>query len=138
MKNPDEMSFDEFDEYINPRPSENEFDRIVDRALSRRDLLKGVVAFGGVAAFGNTLMPTQASAADSRFAFEAIAASTEDNITVPPGYTVRVKPSVITTMEWRCTRTAINSYSLQIMNTATEVSFGETEAKARRKMTMTY
>jgi len=90
MKNPDDMSFDEFDEYINPKPDENDFDRIVDRALSRRDLLKGVVAFGGVAAFGSTLMPTQAIAADSRFAFEAIAASTADNITVPPGYTATV------------------------------------------------
>jgi len=90
MKNPDDMSFDEFDEYINPKPDENDFDRIVDRALSRRDLLKGVVAFGGVAAFGNTLMPTQALASESRFAFEAIASSTEDGITVPPGYTARV------------------------------------------------
>jgi len=89
MKNPDDMSFDEFDEYINPKPDENDFDRVVDRALSRRDLLKGVLAFGGVAAFGNTLMPTQASAASSRFAFDAIAASTADGITVPAGYTAR-------------------------------------------------
>ena len=90
MKNTDDMSFDEFDEYINPKPDECDFDRVVDRAMSRRDLLKGVVAFGGVAAFGNTLMPTQASAAKSRFAFEGIATSTADNITVPPGYTARV------------------------------------------------
>ena len=90
MKNTDDMSFDEFDEYINPKPDECDFDRVVDRAMSRRDLLKGVVAFGGVAAFGNTLMPTQASAGKSRFAFEGIATSTADNITVPPGYTARV------------------------------------------------
>ncbi len=90
MKNPDDMSFDEFDEYINPKPEENDFDRIVDRALSRRDLLKGVVAFGGVAAFGNTLMPTEAIAADSRFAFDAIAVSTADGISVPAGYSAQV------------------------------------------------
>ena len=42
MKNTDDMSFDEFDEYINPKPDECDFDRVVDRAMSRRDLLKGV------------------------------------------------------------------------------------------------
>ena len=41
MKNIDDMSFDEFDEYINPKPDECEFDRVVERAMSRRDLLKG-------------------------------------------------------------------------------------------------
>jgi len=85
MKNPDDMSFDEYDEYINPRPNETDFDRVLERAISRRDLLKGVVALGGVAAFGNTLMSAPASAAQTRFAFEAIASSTADGITVPPG-----------------------------------------------------
>jgi len=93
MKNPNDMSFDEFDEYINPRPSETDFDRVLDRAMSRRDVLKGVVALGGVAAFGNTLMPSQASAAQTRFAFDAIAISTADDVTVPPGYTARVLSS---------------------------------------------
>lgn len=90
MKSPDDMSFDEYDEYINPRPNEIDFDRVLDRAMSRRDLLKGVVALGGVAAFGNTLMPREAFAAESRFAFDAIAVSTADEVTVPPGYTARV------------------------------------------------
>lgn len=88
--NPDDLSFDEFDEYINPRPAETDFDRIVDSALSRRDLLKSVMAFGSVAAFGNVLINTPASAAQNRFAFSAIPSSTADNITVPPGYKAHV------------------------------------------------
>ena len=90
MKNPDDMSFDEFDEYINPKPDENDFDRVLDRAMSRRDLFKGVLAFGGVAAFGNTLMPTPVAAAETRFAFDAVPASTFDGITLPPGYSSHV------------------------------------------------
>ncbi len=90
MRNPDDLSFDEFDEYINPRPEETEFDRVLDRSMSRRDLLKGVVALGGVAAFGNTLMSQPAFAAPNRFAFDAIAVSTADGVTVPAGYTARV------------------------------------------------
>lgn len=45
MKNPDDMSFDEFDEYINPRPEQTDFDRVMDRAMSRRDLHKFEVRF---------------------------------------------------------------------------------------------
>ena len=90
MKNPDDLSFDEFDEHINPKPEQSDFDRVLDRAMSRRDLLKSVVALGGVAAFGSTLMPRPATAADTRFAFDAIAMSTADDITVPSGYTARV------------------------------------------------
>lgn len=90
MKNPDDISFDEHDELINPRPEETEFDRVMERALSRRDLMKGVMVFGGVAALGNTLMPTFTQAAPHRFAFDAVAASTADDITVPPGYNVQV------------------------------------------------
>jgi len=63
MKNPDDISFDEHDELVNPRPEETDFDRIVESALSRRDLLKGVMVFGGVAALGNTLMPAITQAA---------------------------------------------------------------------------
>ena len=90
MKNPDELSFDEHDELINPKPEETDFDRVMDRALSRRDLMKGVMVFGGVAALGNTLFPAITEAAPHRFAFYAIDASTADNITVPPGYSAQV------------------------------------------------
>lgn len=89
-KNEQDMSFDEFDEMINPPPQETDFDRIVDMALTRRDVLKGVMAFGSIAALGNTVLPKTVLAADSRFAFDAIAASTEDGITVPSGYSSQV------------------------------------------------
>lgn len=86
----DDLSFDEYDEHINPKPDENDFDRVLERAMSRRDLFKGVLAFGGVAAFGNTLMSTPVSAAETRFAFDAVPMSTDDGVTVPPGYSAHV------------------------------------------------
>ena len=86
MRNQDDISFDDYDEIINPKPDDTDFDRIVDVALSRRDLMKGIMVFGGVTAFGNTLMPSAAHAATDRFAFDAIDMSTADGITVPPGY----------------------------------------------------
>ena len=90
MKKFDDISFDEHDELINPRPEETEFDRIMDMALSRRDVMKGVMVFGSVAALGNTLLATPTSAATNRFAFDAVDISTSDDITVPPGYTAKV------------------------------------------------
>ena len=90
MKKFDDISFDEHDELINPRPEETEFDRIMDMALSRRDVMKGVMVLGSVAALGNTLLATPASAATNRFAFDAVDISTSDDITVPPGYTAKV------------------------------------------------
>lgn len=90
MKHYDDLTFDEFDEQINPKPAENDFDRVMDIALSRRDLFKGVIAFGSVAALGNTLLPATASASASRFAFEPVGISTADTIIVPPGYSSQV------------------------------------------------
>jgi len=88
----DEISFDDYDELINPRPEECDFDRILEVALTRRGLLKGVVAVGSLAALGSaaTLTPTDVSAATSRFAFDAIDANTLDDITLPPGYSAQV------------------------------------------------
>ena len=57
MKDYDELSANDFDESINPPPQETDFDRIIERAMSRRDALKGILAFGSVAALGTTLMP---------------------------------------------------------------------------------
>jgi len=90
MKKFDELSFDEHDELINPGPEVTDFDRVMEMALSRRDLMKGVMAFGSVATLGNTLMATQAGAATHRFAFEALDASTDDDIKVPPGYSSQI------------------------------------------------
>ena len=83
------LSFDEFDELHFPRPEENEFDRVVERAISRRGFLGSVLAFGsGAAAMGTGLLSStsaQAQAA-SRFAFTPIAAQTDGTVHVPEGY----------------------------------------------------
>ena len=42
----DDLSFDDFDEAINPKPENSEFDAIVEEALSRRGFMGGVLAFG--------------------------------------------------------------------------------------------
>ncbi|WP_395175612.1 PhoX family protein [Roseibium alexandrii] len=81
-----DLSFDEFDEVISPRPEENDFDRIVESALSRRGFLGGVLAFGSFTALGTSLVPTGAKASDGRFAFTQIPTSTADDVIVPEGY----------------------------------------------------
>ena len=82
----DALSFDDFDEVINPRAEETDFDRVVDAALSRRGFLGGVLAMGSFAALGGALVPQAARAMTSRFAYDAIATSTADAISVPAGY----------------------------------------------------
>ena len=84
------ISFDEFDEIENPSSEENDFDQIVDSAISRRGLLGGVFAFGSCAALCSTFAPNLALAATDRFAFEAIATNSLDAITVPEGYIAEV------------------------------------------------
>ncbi|NVO55324.1 PhoX family phosphatase [Rhodobacteraceae bacterium B1Z28] len=84
------LSFDEFDEIVNPRPEECEFDRVVDRALSRRGFIGGVLAMGSFAAVGGSILPTGARAAANRFAFDSIPTSTADDVMVPAGYKVEV------------------------------------------------
>ena len=87
-----EISFDDYDELINPKPEENDFDRVLEIALSRRGLLKGVLAVGSVATLGSltAFVPSEAHAAANRFAFDAIDANTLDDITVPQGYSAQV------------------------------------------------
>jgi len=82
------ISADAWDELTNPRPDTCDFDRVVDRALSRRGFLSGVLAFGsGAAAMGAGLLPGPAGAgAASRFAFTPIAAQTDHTVHVPEGY----------------------------------------------------
>jgi hypothetical protein len=82
----DALSFDDFDEVINPRPEETDFDRVVEAALSRRGFLGGVLAMGSFAALGGALVPQAARGMTSRFAYDAIATSTADAISVPAGY----------------------------------------------------
>ncbi|PIB23938.1 transcriptional initiation protein Tat [Amylibacter kogurei] len=83
-----EISFDEFDEINYPRPETCEFDDVVETAISRRGFLSGVLTFGaGSFVVGTSTLIEPAFAHTSRFAFDAIAANTDDTITVPNGYT---------------------------------------------------
>jgi len=86
------MSFDEWDEYVRPAPAETEFDQVVERAISRRGFLGGVLAFGsGAAAMGTGLLSTtSAKAAESRFPFTPISIATDGTVHVPEGYSWQV------------------------------------------------
>jgi len=81
-----DISFDDFDEIVNPKPENCDFDAVVEAAISRRGFLGGVVAMGtGAFVMGTGAMAGKARAA-SPFRFEQIAANTADTITVPEGY----------------------------------------------------
>ncbi|MFY0597411.1 MAG: PhoX family phosphatase [Cognatishimia sp.] len=84
----DDLSFDDYDELRDPRPDNNEFDAVVDAAISRRGFLGGVLAFGsGAAAMGTTFLASEAQAVTAnRFGFTPIPTSTANTITLPEGY----------------------------------------------------
>ncbi len=82
------LSADEWDELNFPRPTVQEFDRVVERAISRRGFL-GALAFGsGAAVMGTSFLKgsTALAAQTSRFAFSPIAAQTDGTVHVPEGY----------------------------------------------------
>jgi len=84
----DAPSFDDFDEIEHPRPEENDFDSVVENAISRRGFMS-VVAMGTatfVAGAGGFGKPASAA---GRFGFEQVAATTADTVTVPPGFSVQ-------------------------------------------------
>ncbi len=85
-KDTDDLSFDEFDEVVSPRPDETDFDSIVETAISRRGLLGGALAFGSFAALASSLPALTAAASQNRFAFDQIPTNSHDDITVPAGY----------------------------------------------------
>lgn len=86
MSNHD-LSFDDFDDVVSPRPEENDFDKVLAAAMSRRDVLKSIFVVGGMAAIGGaSALPRIASALDSRFAFSPIDPNSLDDITLPQGY----------------------------------------------------
>ncbi|MCR8547672.1 PhoX family phosphatase [Salipiger sp. P9] len=90
-----DLSWDEFDELRDPRPAENGFDAVVERAISRRGFLGGALAFGsGAAVFGTGVLSsaTSAQAQAAGFAFTPIGIATDHDIHVPAGY--RWKPLV--------------------------------------------
>ena len=82
------LSHDEFDELRNPGPEQSEFEKICEKAFSRRDVFKGGMKFGlaalALSSGAATLMPKKAKA--SRLAFDAVQANSLDTITVPRGY----------------------------------------------------
>ena len=86
------LSWDEWDELQTPPPAETEFDRVVERAISRRGFLGGVLAMGSAAAalgtVGNLMSSTSAEAqeAASRFAFKPVPIATDHTVHVPEGY----------------------------------------------------
>ncbi|MGR3570610.1 PhoX family protein [Brevirhabdus sp.] len=84
-----DLSWDDFDELRDPRPAENDFDAVVERAVSRRGFLGGALAFGsGAAAFGTGLFATTpfARAQGAGFDFSPIDIATGFEVNVPEGY----------------------------------------------------
>ncbi|CUH78534.1 PhoX family protein [Tropicibacter naphthalenivorans] len=88
-----DLSWDDFDEARDPRPTSNQFDAVVERAVSRRGFLGGALAFGSAATvFGAGLMSstTAARAEGAGFAFKPIDIATDHAIHVPEGYAHKV------------------------------------------------
>ncbi|MCT7374381.1 PhoX family protein [Chelativorans salis] len=86
---PTTVSADEWDELNFPRPTEQEFDRVVERAISRRGFLGGMLAFGsGAAVMGTGLLNSTSARAQqaNRFAFKPIPIATDNTVHVPEGY----------------------------------------------------
>ena len=91
--NYDELSFDDEDEMKFPRAEIQDFDRVVEQAVSRRGFLGGALAFGsGAAVMGTGLLNGSSAVAQqaSRFAFEQLAPQTDGTVHVPSGYTWNV------------------------------------------------
>ncbi len=86
-----DLSWDDFDEHRDPRPDTNDFDQVVDAAVSRRGFLGGALAFGsGAAVFGTSLFnSTAAKAAGHAFGFEPIGIATDFEVHVPAGFNVK-------------------------------------------------
>lgn len=83
------LSWDEWDELQSPRHDTNDFDAIVDKAMSRRGFLGSVIAFGsGAAVMGTGLLSSTLAQAQSasRIGFNPIPIATDATIHVPEGY----------------------------------------------------
>ena len=89
-----DLSWDDFDEMRDPRPDTNQFDAVVDRAVSRRGFLGGALAFGsGAAVFGTGLFSTTTAARASghaKFGFKPIDIATDFEVHVPEGFSTKV------------------------------------------------
>lgn len=80
-------SFDDFDERNWGAGRTSEFSALIERALSRRDVVKA-----GVAGLASLIEATGvvASSGGSAFLFQPVAANSRDTITLPEGYSWRV------------------------------------------------
>ncbi|MCC1494591.1 PhoX family phosphatase [Cognatishimia sp. F0-27] len=91
-----DISADDWDELNFPRSEDNEFDAVVERAISRRGFLGGVLAFGSGAAvmgtglLGSSSAQAQSAAMGNRFAFTPIDIATDFDVHVPDGYEWKV------------------------------------------------
>ncbi len=90
-----DLSFDDQDDLNNPRPIENDFDRVVETALTRRGFAGGVMTFGlGSFLVGTTALTPEANATSTtatanptdRFGFTQVPANTTDTLTLPDGF----------------------------------------------------
>lgn len=81
-----DLSFDERDEIDFPRSKSQDFDAIVDAAITRRGFLNGSLIVGTAAFLAGTSAFSSKTLAGDRFGFDGIAANTKDTITVPKGY----------------------------------------------------
>ena len=88
----EEYSPDEFDEIHHPRHEETDFEKLVEKMMSRRGFLGRGAAFAATAFVMSAggLDPLSAFANANRFGFEAVPAGTRDTITVPRGYSWHV------------------------------------------------
>ncbi|MEL6959546.1 MAG: alkaline phosphatase PhoX, partial [Pseudomonadota bacterium] len=83
------LSFDDEDEMKFPRATRQGFDEVVDRAISRRGFLSGVLAFGsGAAVMGTGVLKgsTAMAMGESRFGFTQLPPQTDGTVHVPEGY----------------------------------------------------
>ncbi|MFT4962356.1 MAG: secreted PhoX family phosphatase [Paracoccaceae bacterium] len=89
-----DLSWDDFDEHRDPRPNQNQFDKVVEDAISRRGFLSDALTFGsGAAVFGTGLFSSTslARAQDAMmFAFRPIDIATDFDVHVPEGYTTKI------------------------------------------------
>lgn len=89
-----DLSWDDFDEHRDPRPEGNQFDEVVDKAISRRGFLGGALAFGsGAAVFGTGLFNTTTAAqaaGHAKFSFTPIDIATDHAVHVPAEYDHKV------------------------------------------------
>lgn len=88
-KNISMMSCDEIDEQQRPAPEEVAFDRVLDKAISRRDFFKGTAILFGSGLFAQSTLAQAMSSKTASFDvydFTNVLSSSDDTITLPEGY----------------------------------------------------